>query len=67
MLAAGVEFIMMNGGNHLIDSISTYPKVGKQPIEGKHYPFKRRFKNCCALSCVLNDNQRIHRAHTVDS
>lgn len=44
MIASGVQFIM-NGGNHLTDSISTYPfsifgEDWANAMEGKSYPYK---------------------------
>lgn len=44
MIASGVEFIM-NGANHLVDAISTFPfgifgNGWEQAMEGKTYPYK---------------------------
>ncbi|MCB0518772.1 MAG: CatB-related O-acetyltransferase [Lewinellaceae bacterium] len=44
MIASGVEFIM-NGANHLVDAVSTYPfsifgHGWESAMEGKTYPFK---------------------------
>lgn len=44
MIASGVEFIM-NGANHLVDAITTYPfavfgEGWEQAMEGKSYPYK---------------------------
>ncbi len=43
-IASGVKFIM-NGGNHLVDSVSTYPfeifgGEWKDAMKGKEYPYK---------------------------